>query len=291
MQQRVLRLHRLSHILTQRCIGLTTAHAHPRVAQDMRTDKHHSIDLWRSTHRLILLCALIRIAYLMFVALCSLLPDYDTSVESDGGLPAWLLCEVVGMSMSTQAPGPAPSSCGMPCFMDASQPTATNTSSFTRFSHCGPVRSRYHHHRSHQNTLHTALLRVCTAPLRFQRWALGACGMALNTLFTCSAAMVLHRYALLPLHCSATPLVHRLSVRVLGDTSHTALATLLFCINPASIFFTAPYTEAVFALLSMTGMLCWVHAASQRQHTPWLLVAATLFAAATATRSNGMCTA
>lgn len=77
----------------------------------------------------------------------------------------------------------------------------------------------------------------------------------------------------------------RLSLHVLGNATHAALATLLFALNPASIFFTAPYTEPTFAMLSMAGMLCWVRA--RQQHVIWLAAAAVLFAAATATRSNG----
>lgn len=65
---------------------------------------------------------------------------------------------------------------------------------------------------------------------------------------------------------------------MLQDSSLAARATLLFCLTPASIFFSAIYTESLFALLSFAGMLC----AGRR---PWLATAA--FALATATRSNG----
>ena len=65
---------------------------------------------------------------------------------------------------------------------------------------------------------------------------------------------------------------------MLQDSSLAARATLLFCLTPASIFYSAIYTESLFALLSFAGMLC----AGRR---PWLATAA--FALATATRSNG----
>ena len=69
-----------------------------------------------------------------------------------------------------------------------------------------------------------------------------------------------------------------LSLEVLQDSSLAARATLLFCLTPASVFYSAIYTESLFALLSFAGML-W---AGRR---PWLATAA--FALATATRSNG----
>ena len=57
-----------------------------------------------------------------------------------------------------------------------------------------------------------------------------------------------------------------------------ASATLLFCFNPASVFFSAAYTESLFAGLTMAGLY---YQASR----PWM--AAVSFAAASATRSNG----
>lgn len=124
-----------------------------------------------------------------------------------------------------------------------------------------------------------------------QRWALATCATAINILFTALTAGILHRYAQhsalnVATHTTAHASSLSLSLHALGNAHHAALATLLFTVNPASVFFTAPYTEATFALLSMAGMLCWVRATPQRP-TPWLAAAAVLFAAATATRSNG----
>ncbi|KAK9827676.1 hypothetical protein WJX81_007104 [Elliptochloris bilobata] len=84
----------------------------------------------------------------------------------------------------------------------------------------------------------------------------------------CNSAAVLAALAL-----------HRLSLDVLQDSSLAARATLMFCLTPASIFYSAIYTESLFAVLSFVGMLC-------ARRSPWLATAA--FAAATATRSNGI---
>ncbi len=58
------------------------------------------------------------------------------------------------------------------------------------------------------------------------------------------------------------------------------LASLLFCVNPASVFMSAAYTECLFALLTFAGSL----AIEKEQLWP----ACVLFTLAGATRSNGM---
>ncbi len=69
-----------------------------------------------------------------------------------------------------------------------------------------------------------------------------------------------------------------LSLDVLGDGALAARATLLFCLTPASVFYSVVYTESVFALAAFSGMR-WA------PRRPWL--AAGAFALATAGRSNG----
>lgn len=74
----------------------------------------------------------------------------------------------------------------------------------------------------------------------------------------------------------------RLSQKVLRSDRQAALATILFCFNPASVFHSAVYTEAVFALLSLTALnLLSTHP----------FTAATIFGVSTAARSNGIISA
>jgi phosphatidylinositol glycan class V len=49
--------------------------------------------------------------------------------------------------------------------------------------------------------------------------------------------------------------LYRLGCAVLNDEPLACTAALLFVINPASVFFSAIYTESVFALTSFAGML------------------------------------
>ena len=58
------------------------------------------------------------------------------------------------------------------------------------------------------------------------------------------------------------------------------LAAALFCINPASVFMTAVYTECLFAMFTFLGLLCL--------EKRWNWSATLSFALATATRSNGI---
>lgn len=53
----------------------------------------------------------------------------------------------------------------------------------------------------------------------------------------------------------AAKALYKLSNMVLGNKKKSELAVILFCFNPSSIFFTAPYTESLFSWLSFTVML------------------------------------
>lgn len=64
-------------------------------------------------------------------------------------------------------------------------------------------------------------------------------GVSLNILFFAKAANVLYE----------------LGKKVLRDQRKAELAAVLFCFNPASIFFTAPYSESLYSYLSFSLML------------------------------------
>ena len=72
----------------------------------------------------------------------------------------------------------------------------------------------------------------------------------------------------------------RIGVRVTRDPQLSAVATILLCISPASVFLTYSYTESLFLLCTLAGV--WVVA----EDLPPLLAAAP-FAASCAVRSNG----
>lgn len=53
----------------------------------------------------------------------------------------------------------------------------------------------------------------------------------------------------------ASNAVYELGRRVLKDQRKAEIAAILFCFNPASIFFTAPYSESLYSWLSFTLMI------------------------------------
>ncbi|XP_005191261.2 GPI mannosyltransferase 2 [Musca domestica] len=57
------------------------------------------------------------------------------------------------------------------------------------------------------------------------------------------------------LFCKAANILYALTQRIFNDLNKSWNVALLFCFNPASIFFTAAYSETVFCLLSLYVML------------------------------------
>lgn len=81
---------------------------------------------------------------------------------------------------------------------------------------------------------------------------------------------------------AAALVLFHLGVAVMGPRAKGAafVGALLFCVNPASVFFSAVYTESPYALCSFSGMLC------VSKNRKW--AAALLFAAACSLRANGV---
>uniref|UniRef100_A0A1I8PKS3 GPI mannosyltransferase 2 n=1 Tax=Stomoxys calcitrans TaxID=35570 RepID=A0A1I8PKS3_STOCA len=57
------------------------------------------------------------------------------------------------------------------------------------------------------------------------------------------------------LFCKAANILYALTQRIFNDLNKSWNVALLFCFNPASIFFTAAYSETLFCLLSLYVML------------------------------------
>ena len=82
------------------------------------------------------------------------------------------------------------------------------------------------------------------------------------------------------LFVASADVLYRLGRRVLGDEMLAYKAAQLYCINPASIFFSAAYSETCFAFFSFSGMLCL----EEGQTTG----ATVFFGLGSFTRSNGL---
>jgi phosphatidylinositol glycan class V len=66
--------------------------------------------------------------------------------------------------------------------------------------------------------------------------------------------------------CIAAVSLHRLSSKVLKNGELASLAVLLFCCNPASVFYSAAYTEALFAALTWTGLVFLLQSTEEREN-------------------------
>jgi phosphatidylinositol glycan class V len=78
----------------------------------------------------------------------------------------------------------------------------------------------------------------------------------------------------------ATSALYLLTHEITQNRRLSFLAAALFCINPASVFMTAVYTECLFAMFAFLGLFLL------EKHWDWL--AALSFSLAAATRSNGI---
>jgi phosphatidylinositol glycan class V len=90
-------------------------------------------------------------------------------------------------------------------------------------------------------------------------------------------AVVVNNFIAFPI---AAVILYRLSLVLLGSAGRARWAAFAFLVSPASVFFSAAYTESCFALASFLGMLAVV----RRARFPAFLA----FLAAAALRSNGV---
>ncbi|XP_076353473.1 phosphatidylinositol glycan anchor biosynthesis class V [Tachypleus tridentatus] len=78
----------------------------------------------------------------------------------------------------------------------------------------------------------------------------------------------------------ATAVLYRLGNLVLHDREVSWIAACMFCLNPASVFFSAFYSESLFCLLTLCGLVC--------VERKMMYSACVLFGLSTITRSNGL---
>jgi len=84
----------------------------------------------------------------------------------------------------------------------------------------------------------------------------------------------------------AAVMLYKLGCIVIKDATHAYYAALLFCVNPASIFCSAFYTESLFCALTFGGLVCL---ASERERgILFTVLGGVLFVGAASTRSNGI---
>lgn len=101
-------------------------------------------------------------------------------------------------------------------------------------------------------------------PLIGYRAVLGLSGYVINSISFVLSAMYLYR----------------LSIIILKDENRAVRAAILFCFNPASVFYSSIYTESLYSLFSIGGLYYMVSGANS--------IATVFFALSGAARSNGM---
>ncbi|KAK8664984.1 hypothetical protein V6N13_084751 [Hibiscus sabdariffa] len=111
---------------------------------------------------------------------------------------------------------------------------------FVRIAHCGYEYEQYYAFLPLLPVCIFAFSRTVFAPL------VPLIGyravLALSGYFVCNAAFIF-----------AVIYFHKLSVIILKDSNAALRASVLFCFNPASIFYSSIYSESLYALLSVGG--------------------------------------
>ena len=114
------------------------------------------------------------------------------------------------------------------------------------------------------------------------------CTVLSNTIFyplqyvTTYSNVLLFAGIMINLFCfvESAKILYELGLKVVKNDNLAYRGALLYCVNPASVFMTAPYSEAMFAMLGLSGML-----ECERKN---YLKASIWFGLAGFTRSNGV---
>ncbi|CAG2172382.1 unnamed protein product [Oppiella nova] len=119
------------------------------------------------------------------------------------------------------------------------------------------------------------------------------------TLMTIQVSLVGHNHLFVSHYClilltgfvvnflafvSASVVLYKLTIKLFANKSMAAECVQWFAYNPSSIFFSAYYSESLFAFLTFGGIY-FTHASDNRLHLLWASVA---FGLSSATRSNGL---
>uniref|UniRef100_A0A914WUB2 GPI mannosyltransferase 2 n=1 Tax=Plectus sambesii TaxID=2011161 RepID=A0A914WUB2_9BILA len=100
------------------------------------------------------------------------------------------------------------------------------------------------------------------------------------------SALLITAYVInVALFCAAGVLLHRLTLVMTKDKRLSAVVVALFALNPASIFFSAAYSEGLFSCLTWLGLYLLYSDSTPPKGT---IEAAFCFALALLTRSNGL---
>ncbi|KAM3965517.1 phosphatidylinositol glycan anchor biosynthesis class V [Aphomia sociella] len=92
-------------------------------------------------------------------------------------------------------------------------------------------------------------------PMIVRYLAYGLCSLLGNLLNFHSALLISATIINVLMFIKSADVLHRLSLRILRSECKAYKCAILYCVNPASIFFTAPYSETLFAWMSFYTML------------------------------------
>lgn len=92
-------------------------------------------------------------------------------------------------------------------------------------------------------------------PMLVRYVAYGLCSLFGSLLNYHSTLLISATVLNLLMFIKSADILHRLSLRILRSECKAYKSAILYCVNPASIFFTAPYSETLFAWMSFYAML------------------------------------